>query len=207
MANIAINIKGLTPSQKTLRGESLIEKNTGNSDVSGNATQLAAFTAAQTRLKAAVLDCLNRKNAWDAALIRRAEAEREWDDAIRNLAAITQGITSGEVTKLVGAGWDVRALPTPQQQVREVTGLRVMPGPDEGYSQLAWDVEPNADSYVIERSVDPIGPNTWTYADTVREARCTSNGATPGVKCWYRVRGVNRKNKGPWSEPAVRPVM
>ena len=42
---------------------------------------------------------------------------------------------------------------------------------------------------------------------TVVETKFTGNGAIPGKECWYRVAGVNRIGRGPWSVPALRPVM
>jgi hypothetical protein len=60
---------------------------------------------------------------------------------------------------------------------------------------------------VIECSQDPITETSWKNMGTVTEVKYVGNGATPGHKCWYRVAAVNRAGQGPWSDPALRPVM
>jgi hypothetical protein len=41
----------------------------------------------------------------------------------------------------------------------------------------------------------------------VTEAKFEGNGTIPGQKYWYCVAGVNKLGQGPWSKPALRPVM
>lgn len=65
----------------------------------------------------------------------------------------------------------------------------------------------SADGYVVECSPDPTMDESWKNMGTVAEVKYVGNGATPGQKCWYRVAAVNRAGRGPWSEPALGPVM
>ncbi len=60
---------------------------------------------------------------------------------------------------------------------------------------------------MIECCQDPITEAGWKNMGTVVEPKFTGHGAIPGKLCWYRVAGVNKLGQGPWSEPALRPVM
>jgi hypothetical protein len=92
----------------------------------------------------------------------------------------------------------------PVTQILNVkVGFTGMPG----HSTVAWKRESNAEAYVLERSPDPITPTSWDNLATVTEAKFEGNGTVPGLKYWFRVAGVNRLGQGPWSEPALRPVM
>jgi hypothetical protein len=101
----------------------------------------------------------------------------------------------------------VRAEPSPAQPVSQVENVKVLFNGFPGHSEVRWKRETNADAYVVERSADPITPTGWDNLGTVTEAKCEGNGTIPGQKCWYRVAAVNKLGQGPWSEPALRPVI
>lgn len=76
-----------------------------------------------------------------------------------------------------------------------------------GDSEVRWKREKNADAYVVQVSPEPITDTSWKNMGTVTEPKFEGNGATPDQTCWYRAAGVNRLGQGPWSEPALRPVL
>ena len=89
----------------------------------------------------------------------------------------------------------------------QVLNVRVAYTGDPGYSEVSWKKESNADAYVVECSQEPITEAGRRNMGTVVGVKYVGNGAIPGQKCWYRVSAVNRDGRGPWSEPALRPVM
>ena len=137
----------------------------------------------------------------------RDSALEAWMQAITALAAFTESATGGDADKILSAGFGVKGLPSPEQPVGQVQNVRVTFNGEPGKSVLRWKRDRNADAYVIQCCQDPIVDNEWVYLATTPETKFTGNGAIPGQRCWYCVAAVNRLGQGPWSEPALRPVM
>lgn len=207
MANIALNTSRLPIADKLVRGQDIMTKSTDNPDVPGNTAVLGLFSTAQTNLDAANAKWEAHKQAGAMIMAEREAAELEWDGAIVGLAAFTQSATGGSAPKILSTGFDVRAEPAPAQPVGQVMDVRVTFNGMPGYSKVGWKREANADAYVVQRSPDPITEAGWANQGTVTEAKFEGNGVVPGQKYWYRVAAVNRLGQGPWSEPALRPVM
>ncbi len=164
------------------------------------ATQRTATLTANAEYEEARRRCKELLSARDAVAARMLAA------AV-GLAAYTQSKTGGDATKILSAGFDVKAPPSPPQPVTQVLNVRVEFTGEPGYSEVRWKRDVNADAYIVECSPDPITDTSWRNMGTVAEVKYKGNGATPGQKCWYRVSAVNRAGRGPWSEPALRPVM
>ena len=207
MSNIALNTSKLPIADKLVKGQDIITKSTSNPNVPGNTAPLAAFSTAQTALTAA--NSAYEANRQEAAMLMTARdnALNTWNTTLVGLAGFTESATGGDAEKIQSAGFDIRATPTPPQPVAQVANVRVSFNGTPGYSDVRWDRDPQADAYMVQCSPDPITDASWKNMGTVAEAKYTGNGATPGQKCWYRIAGVNRLGQGPWSEPALRPVM
>ncbi len=207
MAIIAINTSQLPLAQKLVKGQEIFTKSTANPNAPGNTAPLAALSTAQAALTAANAAVeANRLDARELILTRDA-ALVVWNSAVTSLAAFTESVTAGDAVKIVSTGFDVRAAATPAQPLGQILNVRVSFTGVPGHSEVRWKREGNADAYVVQRSPEPITETSWINQGTVTEARFEGNGATPGVKYWYRTAGVNRLGQGPWSEPALRPVM
>jgi hypothetical protein len=76
-----------------------------------------------------------------------------------------------------------------------------------GDSEVTWARDPLADAYRVQRSPDEMTDDSWEEVVTVTEAKCRVTGDTAGQRCWYRVAAINGLGQGPWSNPALRPVM
>lgn len=207
MANIAMNTSKLSIPEKLGKGQEIITMSTANPAVPGNTALVTALSTAQAALVAANAafeqgrqDCKQMMAARDAALV-------EWNAAVNGLAAFTESATGGDPTEILSTGFAVKAQPSPPQPVAQVLNVRVAFTGDPGYSEVSWKKESNADAYVVECSQEPITDASWRNMGTVVGVKYVGNGAIPGQKCWYRVAAVNRDGRGPWSEPALRPVM
>ena len=207
MSNIATNTSKLSIPEKLGKGQEIITMSTDNPKVPGNTALVTALGTAQAALVAANAayeqarqDCKQMMAARDAALA-------EWNAAVNGLAAFTESATGGDATDILSAGFAVKAQPSAPQPVAQVLNVRVAFTGDPGYSEVSWKKESNADAYVVECSQEPITATSWKNMETVVGVKYVGNGAIPGQKCWYRVSAVNRDGRGPWSEPALRPVM
>lgn len=76
-----------------------------------------------------------------------------------------------------------------------------------GSFRVRWKRDAHASAYRVQRSPEPITDTSAEDIGTVTQATYTGNGVIPGQRYWYRVAAVNRLGQGPWSMPALRPVL
>ncbi len=207
MPTVATNTYRLPIVKKLSRGTTIIELSTGNPNVPGNEAALAAFAAAQAELGAAQAAYLAAVQAAQQLLAARDALVTKWNNTLNNLAGFTECATSGQPGKVLSTGFGVRAGKSPPRPVDQITKVAVAYTGTPGYSEVTWRRDPRADAYRVQWSAEEITADGWREVGVVTEASFTGNGATPGQRCWYRVAGVNRLGQGPWSEPALRPVM
>jgi hypothetical protein len=207
MNKIKINAASMTVPSKLTRGKVIIEMSTDNPNVPGNETLLTAFAAMQAELGAA------QQAAEEARSIARQRtgvlttAEIQWRDALNALAAFTESATGGDAAKLQGAGFDIRAEPSPTPLPGVVTGVIVRLNSFPGHAKLTWPRLAEARGYMVEGSADVSSDENWVAAGLSLRTTFDANGATPGQPYWYRVAAFNAAGLGPWSAPATRPVM
>lgn len=190
-----------------MKGQKIISMSTNNPNVPGNAAAVATLAAAQTALEEAAQAADTARETAKQKTAARDTAMAMWVAAANGLAAFTENATGGNADKILTTGYDVKSDPTPPVPVGQIMGVRVSFTGKPGYSKVEWNNDRNADAFVVERSPDPITATSWENQGTVAEAKYEGNGAIPGKMYWYRVAGVNRLGQGPWSEPALRPVM
>jgi hypothetical protein len=207
MPTIATNTYRLPIAEKLQRGQTIIELSTGNPNVPGNEAALAAFASVQGELAAAHAAYIAATQHAQMLLTVRDNLVAKWNTALNGLAGVTECATGGEPEDILSAGFDVRSRKSPPHPVAQIFGVAVRYTGTPGYSDVTWQRDPAADAYRVQWSAEDITADGWREVGVVTEASFTGNGATPGQRCWYRVAGVNRLGQGPWSEPALRPVM
>jgi len=72
-----------------------------------------------------------------------------------------------------------------------------------------WEKLAKTDSYEIERGIaaNAADVNTipaFTHLVTVRKTKYTDDDVTKGTRYFYRIRGINARGAGEWSEPVSR---
>ena len=207
MSKIKINAARMTVPSKLVRGRVIIEQSTGNPNVPGNETLLAAFAAMQAELSAA------QQAADEARSIARqrttvlTRTEIQWRDTLNALAAFTESATGGAPAKLQSAGFDIRAEPGPTPLLGTVFSVIVRLNGSPGHAKLKWKGLAEARGYLVEGSADLSSETNWVPAGISLRTTFEANGATPGQPYWYRVAAFNVAGIGPWSAPASRPVM
>jgi hypothetical protein len=188
------------------KGAIFILKSTNNPLVPGNGPCLAAFSAAQTALAAAVQNVASLRDSLRQAVTQRGEAELDWDTKVMCLAAFTEAVTDGGAVAIESAGFGVRAGRTPAQPLGAPVNLMVETNGKPGVSKLTWMLD-GAKSFLVEMTATPDDAASWEQALVTTKATCEIPGAAPGQPCWFRVAGVNAAGQGPWSAVAPRPVM
>ena len=179
---------------------------TGNANFPTPPVTLVAFgtaiTTGQTKLTAA-------DNAQAAA--KQATADK--DLAIAAMGSLAMQLVSyvdttanGDESKILSAGLPVRAGRAPVSLPGQVMNLSLTVGDNEGSLDVHWDAQDKVKSYEVQVSPDPFTPTSYVTKDTVTKSSATLTGLTSGAKVWVRVRAINSKGKGAWSDPAVKVV-
>ena len=207
MSQIKIAVSNLTIADKILRGQNIITKSTANPLVPGNTVPLAAFSTKQTAFQTAVADAIAKREAAKNATLVQDVAEAEWRAALMLLAAFTENATGGDAAKFTTAGFEVRGGNTPTPVPGQVLSVNVFLNGTPGHSRVTWAGVERADGYLVQGSVDPITPTSWTQSIVSTKTVFNGNGAAPGQKYYYRVAAFNAAGQGSWSVPAERPVM
>jgi hypothetical protein len=147
------------------------------------------------------------------ALAASKQATADKDAAIAALAAAANQIAAyvdltanGDESKILSAGLSIRAARTPQTVPGQVMNLSLTTSDNAGALDAHWDSLPGAKSFEVQTSPDPFTDATWRTADTVTNSTVTLTGFTSGAKIWVRVRAINSKGKGPWSDVATKIV-
>ena len=207
MSTLALNISQLTIPQKIQKGNSYVQMGSDNSNVPGNGPAIAVLSTAVADLTTSNAAYEDARQTAKQLLAARNAALENFTAAATALGVFTESATGGDAEKILSAGFDIKSDPVPPQPVEQILNVKVSYTGTPGYSEVRWKRDVAADAYVVECCQDPITPEGWMGSGTVVETKFTGNGAIPGKACWYRVAGLNRIGQGPWSEPALRPVM
>ena len=207
MAIIAINTKSLPIPARITRGQEIITMSTGNPNVPGNTAVLTAFTNLQSDMVAANEAHMTAQRNLDELMSARNTALDAWNNGLTTLAAFTQSATQGDETKILSTGFEVRRPPSPAPPPGAPGPLTVKLNGSPGVTKLSWPTMPDAKSYLVQQSPDPVTDTSWAQVDTPTKASCEIAGAEPGTVYWFRVAAVGSSGTGPWSGAASRPVM
>lgn len=207
MSLITTHTSRLSILEKCSRGELVITKSMDNPLVPGNAEQLADFVQRQEALVAKNAEVEAARTALATVLIERDAFEQEWDRGIALLATFTEAATRGDQSAILSAGFGVRGRNAPPQPLTAPEAVSARTNGTPGTTKLNWTGLDGTVAYVVEMSPDPATPAGWRPVAFPTKASCEVPGAEPGKQCWFRVAGVNPLGRGPWSAPALRPVM
>lgn len=207
MSHIAINISKLSIPDKIVKIQAILGKSTNNPSVPGNADEVADLAAALAAL-------ISANGAYEAArqTCKQMMANRETALAtavakVGALASITELVTEGNAAFILSAGFDVRAEPTPVPELSAPINVRAETNGTPGHTYVSCNPLTDAKGYLVQKCPDPLTEAGWVTVAAPTKASCDTNGVQPGMKTWYRMCGVNARGQGPWSEPALRPVM
>jgi hypothetical protein len=186
--------------------QNLITAATGNA----NAPTPFPWTATLQGLLDEGADKVNAVAAQEDQLaMLRQERDAKFDEIRASLVqyiAVVEGICGGDPVKLQSFGLALRSPASPPAPCDTVMGLVTSVGDDEMAMNGKWDRQPQADSYEVQISPDPITLTSWAHAETVSRAQVHLVGLPSGQKRWLRVRAVNAQGPGSWSDPSCRMI-
>ena len=115
-------------------------------------------------------------------------------------------LTTDDPIKLGNVGFDLRAEPQPSGPMPQVQALALTAGDIDGELDAQWDPVPNARSYEVQVSPDPVTPTSWVSEPTATRSKTTIGGLTSGAKMWVRVRAIGAQGPGNYSDVAAKIV-
>jgi hypothetical protein len=206
MAKVKFTLKNVPDVEAIQTCNNLKTALTGNANFPTPPVTLAAFgtaiTTGQTKLTTA-------ENA--QATAKQATADK--DLAIAAMAGMAMQIVgyvdttaNGDESKILSAGLSVRAGRSPVSAPSQVMNLSLTAGDDDGSLDVHWDAQDKVKSYEVQVSPDPFTTTSFVTKDTVTKSSVTLDSLTSGSKVWVRVRAINSKGKGAWSDPATKIV-
>ena len=180
---------------------------TGNANFTTPNPTLASVGTAITALQTKLAAYNTALAAASTALADRDAADAALRALLVQLAAYVDNVSGGDRTKIESSAMGVRNGSGAIGTLNQVQSLVVKAGAEEGSLDTSWDPTRGAIAYVLESSVDPITPTSWTYKMTAGRSDALVNSFASGTKQWIRVRAIGANNQmGPWSDPAAKTV-
>jgi hypothetical protein len=167
---------------------------------------------ALTVLDTATTDCETANNNYESGkdtLKQLLDIRNQKWDALNSLLtaeASYVGNHASTTADVESAGFAASAPAGPVAIPQQVHNVSVTTGDNDGSLDVHWDADATAKTFELETSPDPMTPAGFTHRDTVTKSSATLTGFTSGSRVWVRVRAINSKGKGPWSDAVSKIV-
>jgi hypothetical protein len=204
MAQIKLNLFGLTIAEIIQLGKNVHTALTGNGNVSTPNPTLIQLETLNTNAEDANDAYEAGKDTVAALKAARDTAVVALMNGLRTEAHTVEVQTGGDPAKIITTGFSIKSSGSPVGLPTQVLDLKVTASDMDGTLKASWKKVRGASSYQIQTSPDPIA--TWTPKISVTKTRAEVNSLTSGDRIWVRVRAVGTSGEGPWSDPAVKTV-
>lgn len=197
---VKLGLDGLTPTALVEKGRNLVEKCTGNTDLTLPANFLTDLGAACTALEQANIAV--RDNGGRQDHVTRAARVVDVENLIRELAGYVQAQCDGDKEKITGTGFGVRKRPSPVGVLDAPTNLRASRGKLPGEVRLVWDGVYARLLYEVQYTMDPNDPGSWKLLAQTSKNRYTATGLTSDQAYYFRVQAIGTAGAGEMSDSA-----
>lgn len=206
MAKVKLNLDKLTITDLIQRGVDIKTAMTGNANYT---TPIPTLTSIGTLITALT----NTNNTYESGLLTQKTNITNRDNAAAALiAGLTQlggyvdAASAGDEAKINSAGMAVRGAKAAATMPPQVSNLSLTAGDNDGELDAQWDPVPNAKTYEIQTSPDPITGSSWTSKPTVTKSKAVLLGLPSGTRVNIRVRAIGSGGIGAWSDPSIKTV-
>lgn len=197
---VKLGLIGLTPTALVEKGRTLVEKCTGNTNVTLPTNFLTDLGAACTALEQANIAV--RDNGGRADHVTRAARVADVENLIRELAGYVQAQCEGDHEKIASTGFGVRKQPSPVGVLDAPTNVRARRGKLPGEVHLLWDGVYARLMYLVEYTMDPNDPGSWKTLVQTSKNRYTATGLTSDQVYYFRVQAIGAAGAGEMSDSA-----
>lgn len=197
---VKLGLEGLTPTALVEKGRTLVEKCTGNANLTLPANLLTDLGAACDALEQANLAV--RDNGGRQDHVTRDARVVDVQDLIRELAGYVQAQCEGDKEKITSTSFAVRKQPSPVGVLDAPGNLRARRGKLAGEVHLIWDGVYARLMYRLEYTMDPNDPGSWRTLAQTSKNRYTATGLTSDQLYYFRVQAIGAAGAGELSDSA-----
>ena len=205
MARIRLNLASMSVAEKTAKAQQVTAALTNNPAFTHPSPELPIVSGAATDLQTAVNEALAARQHSKEKTNLQNQKEEALDKLLIQLAAYVESVAGDDEQMILSAGFDLRSTPTavttPPGQPQ---ALAATASDHDGEIDLAWDPVAGAKSYVVQKSGDPVAPNTWAHEGVTTRSGYTAKNLNSGTRYWFRVAAINIIGQSGWSDPAMK---
>ena len=200
--SVKLGLDGLTPTALVEKGRNLVEKCTGNADLTLPANLLTDLGAACDALEQANLAV--RDNGGRQDHVTRDARVQDVENLVRELAGYVQAQCEGDKEKITGTSFGVRKQPSPVGVLDAPTNLRAGRGKLPGEVHLIWDGVYGRLMYAVQYTEgDPKDEASWKPLVQTSKNRYTATGLTTDKAYYFRVQAIGTAGAGEMSDSAT----
>src|SRR6185503_5078036 len=206
MARIKLNLRNLSVTDKIAKGRQMVTAMTNNPSFANPNPPLPDVTTVLDDLEKAFALVQAARSDVTTKTVTQDNAETKLDQTLTQLAGYVESVAGKDEAVITSAGMDTKAPPSAPTIPTAPQGLGATAGEHEGEINLTWKPVANARSYIIEFSLDPATPASWTHSGVATAANKTIFSLTSGKRYWFRVAAVGAVGQSGWSEHATKVV-
>ena len=197
MEQIVLKLNTTPVVQKIDFTRNVVTLMTGNPDFLTPDPPLADLTTAADETYAANQESLAAKAIAKQKTAILHDKEDALDDVLRKMANHVENKSDGDVAKINGAGFQVKADATPVGELPAPEDFSVTYGDEAGQLDTQWDGVYGASIYALQINLtDPVDESAWSDAGNPTKTKHTIEGLTSGDRCWLRVLAVGTAGRG-----------
>ncbi len=197
MNKVKTGLRGLSGSDKLVKGWVVLKQMNGNPDFPDPAPSMAELKAACVELDIALREAEDRGRR---AMFRKQQAVEVMDSYLTRLAGYANSVALGDAGKLLNSGFELVKRPEPISDLSRPQGLRTIRSAYPGVVDLLWQRVPGTLVYEVEhRRTDGQGEHQWQRVALTSKPRHTMSGFKPYSDQVFRVRAVGTKAESPYS--------
>ena len=206
MARVKLNLRNLSITDKIAKGRQIVTAMTDNARFASPNPPLSDITTALDDLQNAFALVQAARSEVTTKTVNQDNAEAKLDQALTQLAGYVESVAGKDDTVITSAGMETKSSRSAPTVPTAPLGLSATAGEHEGEINLTWKPVVNARSYIVEFSLDPATPNSWTHTGVATAANKTLISLTSGKRYWFRVAAVGAVGQSGWSEHATKVV-
>jgi len=196
MAQGVLKFSDLSVPLIVARTREIVDAMTDNVNFATPNPSLALVTASVDLLEKKYNASRRKGKALTDAMILQLKSHRA---LMVKVLAYVQQESGGDSIKIQSASIEVKGAPTPKPALGKIQNLRGNVSNIIGVTDLAWQSEKDARTYVIQISPDSI---VWVdRKESPTRADVAITGLVPESFSYYRVAGVNAAGRGAYSNP------
>jgi hypothetical protein len=206
MAEAQLNIKELTVPELLATAAGIASALDGNPHFPAPSPSPAELDRLVTELNEADEHHRRERQQANKAQATRDSIAEKLRSALAEEVAYVQEASGGDVAKILSANLHV------EEETRlfsfgsagDVEALSASAGDQPGEIDLAWDPVAGASGYEVEIAYDLTGEGPWEQGGATTKSKITIEQLDNRTRYWFRVRAVNERGPGDWTEPVMK---